>query len=191
MARQPRVGMRVIWRCGGAWERFFLLWPWLGFVAYFGLMTWSVVQARANPQDFERTGAVSVAYLLTIYPAAWAQESSATLAGLRDAGLEPRDLSDLKIEYLERYGSRGSNHVARRWAAGYVIIYSAWTAFALTVAVVVWPTPSVFIAIHVAFVVGLVVAFILRLRAFYSLAESRGYPFYRIAVRLRSQGLRR
>jgi len=191
MTRRQLKGMAVIWRKGGAWERFFLLWPWLGFIGYFGLMTWAALLVRSGPQEFERVGVVSVGYLLTIYPAAWAGESAATLRGLKEAGLEPEGLSNLQIEYLERFGKNGTNPTARVWAAGYVLVYLAWTVFALAASKALWPTPLEFIVIHVAFSLALVGVFVLRLRAFFSLAASRGYPFYQLALELRKQGLRR
>lgn len=181
----------MIWRYGGAWERFFLAWPWIGFAGYFGLMTWTAVWVRPGPQDFERVGVICISYLVTIYPAAWAQESSATLKGLKEAGLEPANLSDLKIEYLERYGERGINPAARAWAGGFIIVYLAWTAFALAASKTLWPSASLFIGVQVVLVVGLVAMFAVRLRAFYNLAGSRGYHIYELALDLRKRGLRR
>ncbi len=183
-------GIRVVWRAGGAWERLFIGWVFGGFALYTALMLLLAFWQHVPFEDWQRKSPLALLVPVTFLPAIWAWESVSTLQALSRAGLENTELTQMKIEYLERFGLRGANPTARRWAGAYVALYLLWTGLVFWVPEPFGLDPFAFALVEALLVVSLGVLVSWRLRAFSRMAELRGYPFAKLAVQLRNDRVR-
>ncbi len=179
---------KIIWKYGGPFERFFEIWIFSGSVV--AILTLVAALAYGENPDWPRLPLVGNSVVFTFLPAMWAFESSSTIRGMLQAGLEHPEIARLKIEYLERFG-HGGNGVARMWASTFVVVYIAWFVAGI------WLLPAVgirdlliVVVLDAVLVFGLPVMVTLRARRYYGLAESRGYPIVKLALRLKEEGVR-
>lgn len=154
------------------------------------MMLWLAFVSRASMDDWRRMSIVLLHVGVTFLPAGWASESASTLKALMNSGLEHRGLTQLKVDYLERYGIQGANPTARRWAVSYVLFYGAWTVFVVTTRTPFGLDYLRFSLLHAALVVALAVLVTWRIHRFTKTAETRGFPFGRLALELRRRQVR-
>jgi hypothetical protein len=181
----------VVWNAGGLWERLFVCWFFGGVILTVFLVAGTRLWLDLSVRDWQRLALIANAVVVTFLPTMWALETVATVRKALETGLEHPELARLKIEYLERYGQRGANPVARRWGTLYALLYVVWLLGGGWLLPILGFRDLFPIALlDGIFVFGLGILVTLRARAYYLLAESRGYPLAKLAVQLRKQGVR-
>ena len=182
---------KIVWQSGGPWGRFFVAW-FLGGTAFalfvgIGARVWLDYPSG----EWRRFALVAGAVIATYLPTIWAIESASTLRKLVEAGLEHAGLAQMKIDYLSRFGKHGGCPVARFWAVLYILLYALWLLIGLWVLPILGVRDLLMVSlIDGAFVFGLMIIVTMRARAYYRLAELRGFPITRLAMDLKNQGVR-